>query len=93
MRQGPYPISVDQPHAELLALDLTLTQLMQHSLGNFLIDREIGSRIEGIDLADRLLGEARVAGQRAEQIAGSQLVAAAAIHAQGDDCRGHWAIW
>src|SRR5690606_31335158 len=65
-----------------LALDLAAGQALQGLPGNAAVDGDVGLVVEDGDLADLVAGDAGLAGQGAEDVAGAQLVLAPGGDAQ-----------
>src|SRR5690606_9623479 len=79
---GPPPGS-DGLHSELAPLDLAGAQALQGQLRLAARDGDVAAGGEDVDLADRVLVQPGIAGQRADDVARAQLVDAAGIDAQG----------
>src|SRR6266700_1856431 len=79
-----------QAHLELLALDAAGAESLDRASGAALGDRHVREAIVNLDLADlAALESARLAGERAQDVAGTHLVLAAARQVQGRHCRIH----
>src|SRR6266571_1506978 len=77
-----------QAHLELLALDAAGAESLDRTSGAALGDRHVREAIVNLDLADLAAREsARLAGQRAQDVAGTHLVLAAAREVQRRHCR------
>src|SRR4051812_42963573 len=77
-----HALQLDPPHLEAAALDgaevraerITAAQAFEGLLGDAAVQRDIAGELADLDLADLLLGQAGVAGEGAQQVAGAQLV-------------------
>src|SRR5690606_14805649 len=75
------------PHLEIPPLDLPCLQPQQRLMRHAAFHGHVGLVVEQGDLADLVGGEAGVAGEGAEDVAGAHLVLATAADVEGDHRR------